>query len=253
MAESADRPYTLLSCCVSLDGCLDDASEQRLVLSNDADLDRVDAVRAGCDAILVGAGTIRADDPRLLVRAPERRRERAGRGLPESPLKVTVTARGKLEPGARFFTLGAGPKLVYCAAASAADLRAAVGERAEVVDAGPTITMRALAEDLHRRGVRRLLVEGGASILTQFLGEGLADELHLALAPLLVGDPQAPRLLGPGITGDAGSRARLAGVRQIGDVTVHRYALSARFPGPSPERPPECPPECSPEHLREER
>ena len=64
----AERPYTVLSWAMSLDGYLDDVSGQRLVLSNAADLDRVDAVRASCDAILVGAGTVRADNPRLVVR-----------------------------------------------------------------------------------------------------------------------------------------------------------------------------------------
>jgi 5-amino-6-(5-phosphoribosylamino)uracil reductase len=222
----AERPYTLLSCCVSLDGCLDDASERRLVLSNDADLDRVDAVRAGCDAILVGAGTVRADDPRLLVRDEARRERRRRDGRPESPLRVTVTERGKLDPGARFFT-GPGPRLVYCAAAAVAEASAALPS-AEVVDAGRAPRMRPVTEDLHRRGVRRLLVEGGAGVLTQFLSEGLADELQLAVAPLLVGDPHAPRLLGPSGLLD-GARARLAGVEQVGDVVVLRYALSERF------------------------
>jgi 5-amino-6-(5-phosphoribosylamino)uracil reductase len=223
----ADRPYVLLSCCVSLDGCLDDCSECRLVLSNEADLDRVDAVRAGCDAILVGAGTVRADDPRLMVRDAARREERRRRGLPDSPLKVTITEGGKLDPQARFFTTGDGPKLVYCASGCVADAGAAVGERAVLVDAGSPVGMRWLAEDLHRRGVRRLLVEGGASVLTQFLDEGVADELQLAVAPLLVGDPRAPRLLGP--SGRPPGRARLVDVRQVGDVVVLRYALSGRF------------------------
>lgn len=221
----ARTPYTVLSCCVSLDGFLDDASDRRLVLSDDADLDRVDAVRAGCDAILVGAGTIRSDDPRLCVRSPQRRAERLRRGLPESPLKVTVTEHGKLDPGARFFTVGSAARLVY-AGAGADDLRRAVGATATVVDTGSRTTMRAVAEDLGARGVRRLLVEGGASVLTQFLAEGLADELQLAVAPLLVGDPQAPRLLGPG--GRVRERARLAGVERVGDVVVVRYALTER-------------------------
>ena len=68
----AERPYTLLSCGMSIDGYLDSAAEERLLLSNDADFDRVDAVRASCDAILVGATTVRNDDPRLLVRAAGR-------------------------------------------------------------------------------------------------------------------------------------------------------------------------------------
>ena len=66
----SSRPYTILSCGISLDGYLDAATPERLVLSNEADLERVDAVRAECDAILVGAATIRNDNPRLLVRKP---------------------------------------------------------------------------------------------------------------------------------------------------------------------------------------
>ena len=65
----ADRPYILLSCGMSIDGYLDGVTEKRLLLSNDADFDRVDAVRAECDAILVGATTVRRDNPRLLVRS----------------------------------------------------------------------------------------------------------------------------------------------------------------------------------------
>jgi len=79
-----ERPYTLLSCCVSIDGYIGNAAS-RLLLSNDADFDRVDAVRASCDAILVGAETVRVDNPRLLVRSQTRRDERAARGLPASP------------------------------------------------------------------------------------------------------------------------------------------------------------------------
>ncbi len=64
-----ERPYTLLSCGMSIDGYLDGPSHGRLELSNAADFDRVDAERAACDAILVGAATIRNDNPRLLVRS----------------------------------------------------------------------------------------------------------------------------------------------------------------------------------------
>src|SRR2546428_9593973 len=78
------RPYVLLSCAMSIDGYIQDTTETRLLLSNDADFDRVDAVRADCDAILVGADTIRQDNPRLLVRSQARRDARLARGLPPS-------------------------------------------------------------------------------------------------------------------------------------------------------------------------
>src|SRR5215217_8676535 len=100
-----ERPYTLLSCSVSLDGYLGD-HRRRLALSNEADFDRVDGVRASCDAIMVGAVTVRTDNPRLLVRSQARRDERTARGLPASPLKVTVTGGGELDPAAQFFATG---------------------------------------------------------------------------------------------------------------------------------------------------
>src|SRR6187399_1032527 len=93
----ADRPYVLLSCSMSIDGYLDGVTDERLLLSNDADFDRVDAVRAQADAILVGARTIRRDNPRLLVRSEARRADRVARGLSPSPIKVTVTNEAQLD------------------------------------------------------------------------------------------------------------------------------------------------------------
>ena len=75
----ADRPYTLLSCGMSIDGYLDGPGAGPLRLSNAADFDRVDAERARCDAILVGAATVRSDNPRLLVRSRARRADRVAR------------------------------------------------------------------------------------------------------------------------------------------------------------------------------
>jgi len=217
-----ERPYVLLSCGTSIDGCLDDTSAERLILSNGADLDRVDAARAACDAIMVGATTVRRDDPRLVVRSAGRRAERTARGLPATPLKVTVTASGDLDPEARFFTLGGVDKLVYCAAPALVKARERLDDVATVVDAGPDGDLRGVLADLHRRGVRRLMVEGGQNLHTQLLGEGLVDELHLAIAPFFVGEAGAPRLVGAGRLPVAG-RAELAEVRQLGDVVVLRY------------------------------
>src|SRR5437660_9239826 len=106
-----DRPYTLLSCGMSIDGYLGAATPRRLELSNTADFDRVDAVRATCDAIMVGAATVRTDNPRLLVRSRSRREERAAQGRSPSPIKVTVSERLELDPRADFFTTGESEKL----------------------------------------------------------------------------------------------------------------------------------------------
>jgi 5-amino-6-(5-phosphoribosylamino)uracil reductase len=215
---------------MSIDGYLDSATVKRLALSNAADFDRVDAVRASCDAILVGARTVRNDDPRLIVRSMARRRERLDRGLPPSPLKVTVTASGDLDADGNFFTAGDADKIVYCASSAAEDVRRRLGDRALVVDAGQPVEMRRVCEDLSDRGVARLMVEGGGSVHTQFLTADLADELQLVIAPFFVGDSAARRFVGDGrFPWNPRRRATLAEVRQIGDVVLLRYAMSSRF------------------------
>jgi 5-amino-6-(5-phosphoribosylamino)uracil reductase len=225
-----DRPYTLLSCALSIDGYLGSATSRRLELSNDADFDRVDAVRASCDAILVGAATVRNDNPRLLVRSQARREERTTRGLTSSPMKVTLTERVELDPRADFFTAGETEKLVYCTSPRVVDARSRLGRVATVIDGGRRVRMRRLCEDLGDRGVERLMVEGGGKVHTQFLTDNLVDELQLVVAPFFVGDSRAPRFVSDGrFPWNPDRRARLAEVRQIGDVVLLRYALSARF------------------------
>ncbi|MDQ1563848.1 MAG: hypothetical protein QOI14_799, partial [Actinomycetota bacterium] len=174
-----DNPYVTLSSATSLDGYLDRADPPRLALSNDADFDRVDDVRARNDAILVGARTVRRDNPRLLVRSTARQSRRKSAGMTFSPWKVTVTASGELNPNAAFFTVGDTSKLVYCPASEAARIRRRVGHTAIVIGLGKDLTMTDLVADLADRGIRQLMVEGGGTVHTQFLASNLVDELHL--------------------------------------------------------------------------
>ncbi|MFJ4714424.1 dihydrofolate reductase family protein [Streptomyces sp. NPDC088785] len=221
------RPHVLLSAAVSLDGCLDDTGEGRLLLSGAEDFDRVDAVRAWSDAILVGAGTLRADRPRLLVGSARRRAARVADGRPAHPLKVTVSGSGAFDPGDPFWTTG-GERLVYTTDTGAAVARARLGAAARVVSLGAALDWAALLDDLGGRGVARLMVEGGASVHTQLLRLGLADELRLAVAPLVVGEPDAPRLFGPGgYPGGPRGRMRVLDTEPVGDVVVTRYAPTA--------------------------
>jgi 5-amino-6-(5-phosphoribosylamino)uracil reductase len=230
MAFMNDRPYVLLSCAMSVDGHIDDTSDQRLMLSNAEDVDRVDAVRADCDAILVGAATVRRDNPRLLIRSAERRAARVARGLPEHPTKVTVTNSG-FDPDLAFFTTD-GEKLVYCPTPAVEKVREDVGDRAAVVGAGALLddaglSLGTVLDDLGRRGVRRLLVEGGSTIHTGFLTRGLVDEIQLAVAPFFVGQDDAPRFVTAGrFSQDARHRMTLAEVRRIGDMVLMRYLTS---------------------------
>jgi 5-amino-6-(5-phosphoribosylamino)uracil reductase len=231
------RPYTIVSCAVSVDGYLDDASRDRLILSGPEDLDEVDALRAQADAILVGAGTIRADNPRLLVRDRARVAAREAAGRPPHPLRVTVTATGDLDPAARFFT-GPGTPLVYATAAGAAAARRELADRAViidagVIDAGPAdtgtgLSLPAVFEDLYtERKVLTLLAEPGALLARDLLAGNLADELRLAIAPFFVADSSAPRFALPAsYPHTAANPMTLLSVRRAGEVAVCRYRLT---------------------------
>ncbi len=227
------RPYVLLSCATSADGYLDDASPRRLILSGPADLDRVDEVRAGCDAIMVGAQTIRTDDPRLAIRDPRRRARRAAYGRPGQPARVALTATGDLDPHARFFAPGA-LRLVYCATRALGPARARLGQggdTAVLIDAGDPLSLDFVLIDLAERSVLRLLVEGGARVLGDFLAQGLADEFQLAVAPFFVAQPGAPRLTVPaGGPSDPAHPMTLAETRPVGEVVLLRYLLGPGGP-----------------------
>jgi 5-amino-6-(5-phosphoribosylamino)uracil reductase len=222
-------PYLIHKCALSLDGFIDDASSERLILSNTEDFDRVDAVRAECDAILVGAGTIRADNPRLLIRSEARRTARLARGLPAHPLKVAVTASGRIARELRFFDAGDGAeKLVYCADEAAEALSARVGDRATVVAAGQgRCDPRFLLEDLANRGVHKVLLEGGRTLGTLFHSADLVDELQISIAPFFVGDANAPRFVDPGsFPHNRSNRLILESAEKVGDMAVLTYRRS---------------------------
>ena len=130
---------------------------------------------------------------------------------------------------------GGGPRrIVYAASPVLPKLRDQVGSLAEIVDAGDPPQLTDILADLASRGVHRLMVEGGASLGTQFLAGGLVDELQLVIAPFFVGDPAAPRFAGPGhYPASPAHPLHLAEVRPVGEVVLLRYqAGAASLAGP---------------------
>lgn len=210
------RPYVLLSAAMSVDAYLDDCSDSRLFLSNDDDMRRVRVTRGEFDAIMVGATTIRRDNPSLrAVDGPD-------------PRRVTLTSTGDLDPDSRFFDTST-PPLVFCHSDAAASLERRLGDRAEVRDLGPTVELAVVLDRLWGTGVRRIMVEGGGRVHSQFLQAGLADDIRLAVAPFFVGQSHAPPLAVPGTyLNNSRNRMHLKEVEHIGDMAVMHYTLDTR-------------------------
>ena len=224
-------PYVLLKFAVSLDGCLDDASPQRLLLSNSRDFEAVDAERAAADAILVGANTVRRDNPRLRVRDARLIDARVHAARPPQPIRATWTRSGAVPADAAFFEGDDAARLVFCSAAAQSDLACRLADRAECLalpDREPVAHVLAV---LAQRGVRRLLVEGGAKTLAEFLRSELADELQVSIAPFLVGDAGAIRWCPPGdYPQHPARRMRLDSLHRHDDLVALHYRIDAARP-----------------------
>ncbi|MGH3626888.1 MAG: RibD family protein, partial [Sciscionella sp.] len=173
---------------------------------------------------LVGARTVRADNPRLTVRSARRRNARLAAGRPDTPVKVLITGSGPVDPGARFFTTGETDKLVYTTTERQRALARTLRGVATVVGTGDSVNLGVLLEDLSERGIGELLVEGGSTIHTQFLTAGLVEELHVVFAPFFLGEVAAPRLVGPGtFPQNPRHPMTLVQTRQLGDCVLLRY------------------------------
>jgi 5-amino-6-(5-phosphoribosylamino)uracil reductase len=209
-----------VSAAMSLDGRIDDRSAQRLVLSSPEDLQDMYKVRANCDAILIGANTIRRDNPSLLFQSQELMAERVKRGQSAELIKVTVTDSGDLDPIANFFSKGEAQKFIICPSASRTTVSQKLSTVAKILPV-QKVTAINIIRALETVGINSLFVEGGTSILTMFLSQGIFHRLRLAIAPFFVGDSLAPALIDDAkFINSAQNRLRIASMHNLGNMAV---------------------------------
>ncbi len=183
-------------------------------MSNEEDLRRVHALRAGSDAILVGVGTVLMDDPKLTVR----REYAKGR----SPLRIVLDSGGRTPRGAQVLD-GKAPTLIVTTEDCVRTFPAA-----EVFRCGKEeVDLELLLDHLASRGIRTLLVEGGSAVIWSFLHEGLADELKVFVASKALGGKSTPTLAGGEGAAMLAGAVRLAFSRMsaVGDGVLLEYAV----------------------------
>lgn len=182
------RPHVTYKAAQTLDGRTATRSGDSRWISGPAARAEVHELRARAGAVLVGAGTARADDPLLTARDCDPPTER-------QPLRVVWDRGARVDPDGRLATSTAeGPVLVLCS--PEADAKARAGLEARGVETQAVDGLRAGLEALAAREVQTVLCEGGARLAGALLGEGLVDRLITVVAPKILGDPEAPGLLG---------------------------------------------------------
>lgn len=208
------RPRVVINAAMSLDGKIALADGRGVRISNEDDVRRVQGLRSQVDAILVGVGTVLKDDPKLTVK-PEYAKGR-------KPLRVVLDSDGKTPAKANVLD-GSAPTLV----ATAEGCERTFPE-ADVFRGGKDeVDLRALLDHLAARGVRSLLVEGGSTVIWNFLRHRLVDEVKVFVASAVLGGQSAPTLAGgEGVRSlEEAARLRLDRVERLGDGVLLEYTV----------------------------
>jgi len=253
--EKSLRPFVFINAATSADGKISTVERRQTRISGKEDFERVDSLRAGSDAIMVGVGTVLADDPSLTVKAGARRAARARAGKDANPLRVVVDSRARTPPNAEVLCKGEGRRIIAVSELANADGErvAELGKRAEVLVCGGSgaaesgaaesgaagggggrgggrggkVDLGKLLARLRQRGVERLLVEGGATLNWSLISQGLVDEIFVYVGNLILGGEDAPTLVdGAGFVAGAGVvKLELLSAERLGEGVLLKWRV----------------------------
>ena len=189
-----NRPHVIVNCAMSADGKIALPTGKQLKLSSEEDMERMYKLRNECDAVLVGIGTILADDPKLTVKELYVKN-------PKQPVRIILDAHCKTPENALAVNDTAKTLII-----TAEKCDKSYGKNVEVVkcttDKKGLIDLNKLLDVLYKRGIKKLMVEGGGTVIWSFLNQRLVDDLYVYVSPVIVGGSNTPTLAdGNGIKG----------------------------------------------------
>jgi 2,5-diamino-6-(ribosylamino)-4(3H)-pyrimidinone 5'-phosphate reductase len=212
-----NRPFVFINVAMTADGKIDTFQRKGSAISSARDKERVDQLRAESDAVMVGGRTLLDEDPKLTVKSEALRAERVARGLTPNPIKVGVVSRAEFDPHSKFLHEGGGRIVIFTThRTSNEQFEFLRSQNAQIlVHAGERVDLRAMMQTLHELGIRRLMVEGGATLNFELIRLGLADELSAYVAPMIFGGETAPTLAaGSGLERSAAVHLQLIDVER---------------------------------------
>jgi 2,5-diamino-6-(ribosylamino)-4(3H)-pyrimidinone 5'-phosphate reductase len=188
------RPFVFINVAVTADGKMDTFERKGAAISSGQDRARVDGMRAGSDAVMVGGHTLLDEDPKLTIRSEALRSERASRGLTPDPMKVGIVTCADIRPDSNFLKVGHARRVIFTTEKTSSyqvELLRDLGVEVYIHPASRVDLVKALST-LSTLGVSRLMVEGGGTLNFELLRLGLVDELTMYIAPLILGGASAP-------------------------------------------------------------
>lgn len=223
-----ERPFIFINTAMSADGKISTKQRKQVRISGKADFARMDALRASSDAIMVGIGTILADDPSLTVKSPELRSERKNAGLQENPVRVVIDSKARTSLEADIFVKGEGTRVIAVSSSAPPDRVERLKEKATVICAGDNeVDLSAVMGILYRMGIKQLMVEGGATLNWGLLSAGLVDEIYTFVGNLIIGGKTAPTFVdGDGFMDTDILKIELFGTERIEEGVLLKWRVS---------------------------
>lgn len=189
------RPYIVINIAMSADGKISTRERRQVRISGAHDFSRVDKLKAGCDAIMVGIGTVLADDPSLTVKSEECRQYRRKKGWEDHPLRIVVDSSGSTPPDASILVKGEGKRVI--AVSERADARnvSRLEKKATIIVAGKDeVNLAVLMDELGTMGIHRIMVEGGGTLIAGLMKAGLVNEIYTYIGNMIIGGRDAPTI-----------------------------------------------------------
>ena len=189
------RPYVVVNIAMSADGKISTRERRQVRISGTQDFTRVDQLKAGCDAIMVGIGTVLADDPSLTVKSEKCLNYRRKQGWDDHPLRVVVDSSGATPPDASILHKGKGKRVVAVSKRADPIKISVLEKKATILVAGKDeVDLIVLMDKLGNLGIHRIMVEGGGTLIAGLMKAGLVNEIYTFIGNIIIGGKDAPTI-----------------------------------------------------------
>jgi 2,5-diamino-6-(ribosylamino)-4(3H)-pyrimidinone 5'-phosphate reductase len=225
-----DRPFTFINSAMSADGKLSTKERKQVRISGSVDFNRMDELRATSDAVMVGIGTVLADNPSLTVKSEERRKARKAAGLEENPVRIVVDSKARTPIDADIFKKGEGRRIIAVSDSAPVERVAALKEKAVIIKAGTKrVDLHELVGKLKEMGIDRLMIEGGATLNWGMISNGLVDEIYCFVGNLIIGGATSPTLVdGIGFAENEVMKLELRSFEKMEDGVLLKWRVGGR-------------------------
>jgi len=198
------RPFVFINAAMSADGKIATIKRRQTRISGSLDFDRMDELRATSDAIMVGIGTVLSDNPSLTVKSKERKERRLSMGFEENPVRIVVDSMARTPIDADIFKKGAGKRIIAVCENAPEKSVSELSNFADIICVGEkSVDLEKLLIELKNSGIKKLMVEGGATLNWGLISEGLVDEIYTFIGNMIIGGRTAPTLVdGDGFVSD---------------------------------------------------